>query len=637
MTMEPEKGIATLADVEAIEEIDHRHRVTQQSTYHQMAEAARRDPSATAISFIARGQDYASPLDISYGQLLGRINQTANLLSELGVGPDDTVTYLLPNIPQAFFTLWGAEAVGIANPVNPLLEAAAIADICRAAKTKVLVALGEMPGVDIWQKTEAVRDQVPGLEAVLKVMGPAEPDRGIYCFDEEVAGRPGDRLVFDRVFRPENTASLYHTGGTTGRPKLARRSHMNEMLMAWVLARALGISPGETIMQGLPLFHCNGTIVTGLTPFSVGARVVMLTPAGFRDQAMMANFFRIVEHFRPGYFSCVPTVLSALLDLPLDKADISSLKYVLCGAAPLSVELFNRFESKTGMKILEGYGLTEAAVASAANPRDGERKVGSVGLRLPYHQVQTVVSDDEARISRPARVDEIGTVAIKGPCVFQGYVEQAHNQGVWLDDGWFNTGDLGRLDKDGYLWLTGRAKDLIIRGGHNIDPGIIEEAMYRHPQVTNAAAVGRPDKHAGEVPVVYVSLSEGAAVTPAELLEHAAAQITERAAVPKEVIVRDAIPLTAVGKVFKPSLRLDAMARVCRQELARLDEMKVEWDVRVTEDPRHGAKAVITVNPRPGHTGPEMTTFISELLARYTFHREIVIGQPPEARGADKV
>jgi len=629
-------GIATLADVAAIEKTPYHERVTQPSTYHQIAQAALAGPGEPAISFIAAGNDFARPVQINYGQLLGRINQSANLFHALGVGPRDTVSYLLPNLPQTVFTLWGAEAAGIANPINPLLEPKAIADICRAAGTKVLVALGEMPGVDIWQKAMAVRGELPGLKAVVKVMGPAEPERGIFAFDEEVAKQPGDRLVFQRSFSQEQTASIYHTGGTTGRPKLARRSHLNEMLMAWVLAHAMAMSRGETMMLGLPLFHCNGTIVTGLAPFSTGAQVVMLTPAGFRDQAMMANFYKIVEHYRPSSFSCVPTVLSVLLDLPLGGADISSLKYVLCGAAPLSVELFNRFEEKTGMKILEGYGLTEAAVASAANPRDGRRKVGSVGLRLPYHDVRTVVLGAEGRFLRQAHTNEIGAVAIKGPCVFQGYVEPEHNQGVWLDDGWFNTGDLGRLDQEGYLWLTGREKDLIIRGGHNIDPGMIEEAMYRHPQVKAAAAVGRPDKHAGEVPVVYVSLAADADLTPGQLMEHAAGQIAERAAVPKEVIVLDALPLTAVGKVFKPALRLDAMARVCRDELAGLDGLLSDWQVQVSEDPTHGAKAVITAKASPGVSQQQAAEAIKELLARYTFRYEVAVSPSKQAPEEDE-
>jgi fatty-acyl-CoA synthase len=187
-------------------------------------------------------------------------------------------------------------------------------------------------------------------------------------------------------------------------------------------------------------------------------------------------------------FSAVPTVLSVLLDVPKGDADISSLRYAICGAAPLSVELFQRFEVHSGMKILEGYGLTEGTCASSVNPFYGERKVGSIGLRLPYQQMKVCVVDDEGKFLREAEIDEIGSICIRGPNVFNGYMEEVHNRGVWPLEGWFNTGDLGRQDTDGYFWLTGRKKELIIRGGHNIDPAAIEDPLYRLTGIQVAAA-----------------------------------------------------------------------------------------------------------------------------------------------------
>jgi fatty-acyl-CoA synthase len=217
-----------------------------------------------------------------------------------------------------------------------------------------------------------------------------------------------------------------------------------------------------------------------------------------------------VARYRANFFSAVPTVLSTLMDIPVGDADIASLQYAICGAAPLSVELFKRFEAHTGVKVLEGYGLTEGACASSINPKDGERKVGSIGIRMPYQQMKVVAVDENGGYLRDAAVGEIGAIAIAGPNVFNGYVEEAHNHGIWVQDGWFNTGDLGRMDADGYFWLTGRKKELIIRGGHNIDPATIEEVLYRLEDVQVAAAVPRPDPHAGEVPVAFVQLAAGA-------------------------------------------------------------------------------------------------------------------------------
>ncbi|WP_034023190.1 AMP-binding protein, partial [Pseudomonas aeruginosa] len=180
--------------------------------------------------------------------------------------------------------------------------------------------------------------------------------------------------------------------------------------------------------------------------------------------------------------------------------DLSSLRFALCGAAPMPVELIRQFEARTGLKVIEGYGLTEGTCGTSCNPRGGERRPGSIGLRLPYCQVKVAVLDGEGNYLRDAAPNEVGNLCLKGPTVFKGYLQQDRNRDIWIGDGWFNTGDLGRIDEDGYIWLTGRSKDLIIRGGHNIDPQMIEEALHRHPAVALAAAVGKPDAKAGELP-----------------------------------------------------------------------------------------------------------------------------------------
>jgi fatty-acyl-CoA synthase len=618
--------VRNLADIEAIERVPLSERIKASSTYELLQQGAAIDPEAVAIHFIRDGERFDRPLSVTYREFTKKINQTANLLHDLGVGPTDVVTYLLPNLPQTHFVLWGAEAAGIANPVNPLLEADTIRDICRAAGTRVLVALGEVPGSAIWPKVAAIRKEIPTLEHIIRVQGPSAETDGIIGYEEKVETYPGDRLLSSRTIDPEDIASLYHTGGTTGRPKLARRSHLNEVALVWDLRVGMDLRPGEPVMCGLPLFHCNGTCITGLLPFTVGGSVVLLSAAGYRDPAIMKNFYKIVERYRPVFFSAVPTVLSVLLDIPVAGADIASLRYLVCGAAPLSVELFRRFEAHSGMKILEGYGLTESTCASAVNPRDGERKIGSIGLRLPYQQMKISVLDEAGKFQREARPNEIGAVCLRGPCVFKGYVEDIHNQGIWLEGGWFNTGDLGRQDEDGYFWLTGRKKELIIRGGHNIDPAAIEEPLYKMPRVKMAAAVGRPDPHAGEVPVVYVEPVEGSSLTGAEVLDWAREHIGERAAVPKEVFIIERLPLTAVGKIFKPALRWDAIRRVYEAELASLADLREKGTVTVGEDPVSGTRAVFRVELRPGTDPEAFRRRLAEQLKRYSIPYELVIG-----------
>lgn len=620
-----ELKIETLKDIEEFEKVPFEERLNYFNTYDMIKRGVEIDPEATAISFILSGEQYENPMQVKYGELMAQITRTANLFHDLGIGPKDVVSYLLPNLPHTHYILWGGEAAGIVNPINPLLEASTIREICLAAGTKVIVALGEFPGSEIWQKVSAIRSDLPNLKAIIRVMGGTDEKEGIYGFDDVIIRYNGDKLDSGRRIDPQDICSMYHTGGTTGTPKLAPHTHFNEVAMTHIMEFSIDLNRGETIMGGLPLFHVNGTMITGAGPFSIGAHVLILSPMGYRDPSILKNFYKIVEHYRAVTFSAVPTLLSALLDIPKGDADISSLRYLVCGAAPLSVELFQRFEKHTDMKIMEGYGLTEGTTGSSFNPLYGERKVGSIGLRMTYQDMRVFIADPEGNFVREAETDEIGSICIKGPNVFSGYLGDAHNKGIWPKEGWFNTGDLGRRDADGYFWLTGRSKDLIIRGGHNIDPAAIEDPLYKLPGVQIAAAVGRPDPHAGEVPVAYVQLQEGADLTKEEILDYLKKEIGERAAIPKEVFIIDEIPLTPIGKVFKPHLRWDAIERVYQAELDALGDMAESVNVSVGEDKVHGSLAIVKIKAASGVSDAEIKKKVDELLTRYTIRYRIEI------------
>jgi len=616
--------IRNLADIEAIERVPLDERIQETSTFELLERGANINPEAVAMSFLPSGVAYDRPVQIPYARFMGRIRQTANMLSDMGVGPTDVVTYLLPSLPETHYVLWGAEAAGIANPVNPMLEAPVVADICRASGAKVLVALGETPGIDIWSKVETIRKENPLLK-IVRMGGPSEESEGIYGYDETVEKYDSQALHTHRTIDPHDIASIYHTGGTTGRPKLAMRTHYNEIALNLGLSAIVGLAPGECVMVGLPLFHCNGTCITGLLPFSLGGHVVILSPAGYRDPNIIKNFYKIVETYRPVFFSLVPTVLSMLIDTPVGSADISSLRYLICGAAPLSVELFRRFEAHTKMKILEGYGLTESTCASAVNPKDGERRIGSVGLRLPYQRIKVAILDTEGRYERDAQEGEIGSVCIHGSTVFKGYMEEEHNKNIWVDGDWFNTGDLGRMDPEGYLWLTGRKKELIIRGGHNIDPSSIEEPLYKMEDIKLAAAVGQPDPHAGEVPVVYVEVGAGSSLSEDDVLDWARTHIGERAAVPKAIYITNQIPLTTVGKIFKPALKWDAIRRVYEKELDQIKDLTASIEVTVGEDSVHGTSAAIRITPAEDVVPERIQERVQDVLSRYTVHYTLSI------------
>lgn len=597
--------IRTLHDIELIESTPLSERDLPRSTFELIRRTAQASPDAPALSFILQGTAEETALRLSYAELLGKVTQTANAFHRLGLRPGKAVSFLLPNLPQTHYTIWGGEAAGIVNAINPLLDPEHIAELIHASDSELLVTLAPFPGTDLWDKVHALRDQLPELKAILCVdmanllpepqrsalkaqRGPL-PD-GVLGFDEAIAACPADHLESGRVIEADDIASYFHTGGTTGTPKLAPHSHGNEVAMAYSMNLVTRFGVGDVTLCGLPLFHVNGVIVTGLAAFIGGAEVLLATPQGYRNGTLISNFWKVIERHKVSFFSGVPTIYAGLLQVPSEGHDLSSLKYALCGAAPMPVELIRQFEAKTGLTLIEGYGLTEGTCGSCANPPAGERRPGSIGLPMPYCEVSIKVLDEQGGYVRDAEQNEIGNLCIRGATVFKGYLQASKNAGIWVDGDWFNTGDLGRVDADGYIWLTGRSKDLIIRGGHNIDPQMIEEALHKHPAVAMAAAVGKPDAKAGELPVVYVQLKPGSQASEAELLEHAAAHIPERAAIPKDAWIIDAIPLTAVGKTFKPALRFDAITRVYQ---AAVGELHPAARVEVLSDHKAGQLAHI--------------------------------------------
>ncbi len=620
-----ENGLVSLTEIEQIEETPIDKRLIADNTYDLICHGAGLNPDAPALTFFIDGNTYKETVTYTYADFLGEINRVANMLNDLGIGANDVVSYLLPNLPQTHFVLWGGQAAGIVNPINPMLNAEVIQEICEHAKTKVLIALGPLPGTDIWEKVEKIRGDLPDLKAIIQVMGPSNTSAGIYNYKETVAKYSADKLDFDRKINPDDIAAIYHTGGTTGIPKLAPHTHLNEIAMVEMVHLNFGeLQQGDTFMCGLPLFHVNATTVTGSFPLAIGAHILLMTPKGYRDPGVVKNFSHIVAHHRGVFFSTVPTVLSMLLANLDTNADISSLKFLLCGAAPLSVQLFKDFEKSTGMKIVEGYGQTEGTCGSIVNPSGGLRKIGSIGLRLPYQEAKVFTLDEDGGFQRESRTNEIGTLCIKGPNVFPGYLDPRQNEKIWPQPGWLNTGDLARQDEDGYFWLTGRSKDLIIRGGHNIDPGLIEDPTQNMVEVELAAAVGQPDAYAGEVPVVFVQLQKGVTISATEIADYLTDKIGERAAIPKEVFILEQMPLTAVGKIFKPKLRWLATKHVYRKALAETAKLVNSLEVSVGENPVYGTLATITVKLPAGADKTEISQQIADKLGSFMTKFELI-------------
>jgi fatty-acyl-CoA synthase len=606
-----------------------------ESTYAVLARTALAAPDDTALTFFANAAALDQCETWSYGDLFRGVTRTANLFHTLGLAADEVVAVVLPNLPQTHLVLWGGEAAGIVMPINPMLDADTIAALLTTARARMLVTLApdlsEDLSEDLYRKAVTICGKVASLRSLVLVGAPvtglgAGVDmplsvevRGL----EESAALPDDRLLSGRRIAASDPASYFCTGGTTGLPKIAIRTHGQEVANAWMTVRTLGklAAPGATFLCGLPLFHVNAVMVTGLVVFLSGGHVVLATPEGFRSPGLIDRFWEVVAHYSVEMFSAVPTLLNMLLDRPA--AAPTSLRCVFSGAAPLSTELLERFERTCKVAVVEGYGLTETACVASLNPVEGEHRAGSVGLPLAWEQIAIVVLDGEGRFVREAAVDEPGVVAIAGPNVFTGYLLPDHNRDLWIERGdgrrWLNTGDLGRTDADGYLWLTGRAKDLIIRGGHNIDPVVIEDAYHALPEVAMAAAVGRPDVHAGEVPVVYVQLRAGMTATSQDLADRAAAHIGERAALPKRVTVLDQLPLTAIGKIHKPTLRLREAIEVAQTALC---DASVPFEaVEGSIDGRFG----LTVQVR---TDPQHHDGVLSVLGPFAFRAEVLQPEP---------
>jgi fatty-acyl-CoA synthase len=339
------------------------------------------------------------------------------------------------------------------------------------------------------------------------------------------------------------------------------------------------------------------------------------------------NIWHLVEHFKPEILSSVPTILAAALAVPNGDADLSSLRYAAGGGSAIPVSVGKTIVERLKIPVLEVYGMTETSSVHTMAYPDRSTRLGSVGFPVPYSRVRIVKLDASNCVERDCEPDEIGVVVMAGPGVFRGYLNDVHNAGAFVDETWVNSGDLGRLDKDGYLWITGRAKDLIIRGGHNIDPGPIEDIMFQHPAVGFAAVVGQPDAYAGELPVGYVQLKPGATARPSELEAWVSERAPERAAIPVQIIQVDLMPLTGVGKIFKPQLRWDAARRVFSSVLDPLTKTGVDCKVQVGPHDSHGSIATVTITRVPEHKRKVIANDVDTLFAPFVMRHQIVFAR----------
>jgi fatty-acyl-CoA synthase len=556
------RPLRSIADIEVIEAtpLEERIGVVDFSRRVDLALAARA-PDDDALLYVPDGDVEREAERVSFRRLQANIRRTASLLHANGIRREDVVAVLLPNVPQIYWAILGALSTGIVFPPNWMIEPRGLLHLLRRADVKAIITLGPTPGFKIWEPLSSIAGELP---AGLRIWSVAGPD-GTVLADSDLdlaIARESDRSACPEPVSGHAIGAYVHSGGTTGAPKIVKLSHRNMSYRHWSLQLASAYQLGEIVVHDTPMFHVGGLVGRCLPPLASGAGILIPSVMGARDKRYLANYWRFVEKYRVTRLSGVPTSLAVLAKSRPERIDLSSLQpNFITGSTALPAAVRDEFERISGVRVLNSYGMTENTASIAIDRRDGPRKDGSSGLSVPYTHVRVVALNEGAADVRLCGPEEIGMLQVKGPGVAHGYVDPAHAVGTRTADGWLVTGDLGRVDVDGYVFVTGRMKDLIIRSGHNIDPALIEEPLLKLPEVLHAAAVGKPDAYAGELPVAYVQLAPGARSTGSELIAAVAAQIVERAAIPKEIIVLEKLPLTDIGKPMKQALRRDIAER----------------------------------------------------------------------------
>jgi long-chain acyl-CoA synthetase len=479
--------------------------------------SVQRDPDAIAIKL--------DDVELSYAALDAASARAAGLLKSKGVGPGDRVGIMLPNVPYFPIAYYGVLRLGgVVVPMNVLLK---------ARETGFYLSDPEAKAVFAWMDfAEAAEAGAKEAGAEVIVVKPGE-------FEQLLGGAEPFEEVADRA--EDDTAVILYTSGTTGTPKGAELTHANLIRNAEIAGSLFDLGPDTRILGALPLFHSFGQ-TCGMNAAIKGGAMLSLIPRFEPGKAL-----EILERDKVTVFEGVPTMYGALLNHPdREKTDTSALKVCASGGAALPVELLHGFDEAFGCKVLEGYGLSETSPVASFNHPDKERKPGSIGTPIEGVEMKLLEPNEEG----------VGEIAIRGHNVMKGYFNRPDATADAIDsDGWFKTGDLAKVDEDGYYFIVDRSKDMIIRGGYNIYPREVEEVLYEHPAVAECAIIGVPHDELGEEVAAAVVLKDGQSATPEELRDH----VKEHVAAykyPRTVHILDELPKTATGKILKREIEL---------------------------------------------------------------------------------
>jgi long-chain acyl-CoA synthetase len=508
-------------------------------------ETVARRPDSPALVF--EGRVY------TFLELNGEINRLAQrLVGPLSLARDENVAILLRNCPEFVVSVWAAIKSGAAAvPLNVFLIGEELAYILNDCRARILIS-----SLDFVRELLCLKDRLPGLETVIILEEEGEGraaaaaelkaawGRRYLSYREFAAGGAADNV--GRARRPDDLACLIYTSGTTGNPKGVMLTHGNIFANVEQSARAIALRSSDRFLAVLPLFHSFALTVCMFIPNLLGARIVLLRAIyPFRD-VIRAMILR-----RPTVFIGVPQIFSLLSRRRIPRLLSGLLRIRVCvsGSAPLARETLGDFERNFRIPLLEGYGLTEAAPVVAVNPLSGARPPGSVGRPLPGVEVKIV--DAEAR---EVKTGEAGEIILRGANVMKGYYRLPGQTAAALRNGWLFTGDIGKVDEEGYLYLLDRLKDLILVKGLNVYPREVEEVLRRHPGIAEASVVGRGDPHKGEIPVAVCAAREGATLDPLQVIRFCREHLAPYK-VPHQVIILPDLPRTATGKILKREVR----------------------------------------------------------------------------------
>lgn len=488
--------------------------------------AAESYPNKTALVYNCK--------ETSYRELDGLSNQFANSIVARGIGKGDRVALLLPNCPQFIIAFFGALKAGaVVTAINPLHRGREVEFQLRDSGAKAIVTLDSL---------EPFVAKVKGSTQLEYVIATAPGDNSFRGLTREASARKPE--VYSAA---GDLAALQYTGGTTGTPKAAMLTHRNLTANAEQFAQAIKGANQDVFLTTLPLFHIYGLTTSLTTPISLGAKMVLL------PKFEPAKALEAIQRHKITVFCGVPTMYQQLLANPeLAEYDLHSVRVCISGAAPLPLQVQKLFMEVTGGVLAEGYGLTEASPVTHCSPVDRALvRVGSVGLPLAGTEVRIV---DAETGTRTLPIGEAGELTVKGPQVMAGYWRSPEETASVLRDGWLFTGDIARLDPDGYLTIVDRKKDLIKHNGYSVYPSELEALLYEHPTVKQCAVVGKVDVKAGENPVAYVVLKDVAVATSEEIKTFVNGKVASYKAV-REVVFLTELPYSAAGKVLKRTLR----------------------------------------------------------------------------------